>query len=169
MKIIGNFTDLKLLAKQIFKRTVRLYIDKNATDQTNVYSLIAGLKLYFYEIFSFIPNQRNEHKNRDWRNGSVECEYDKGCRGRPMPHTTYTVRLKLHSDRRAKGERALSLSLGLPSHSYTIFLRLLFFLLCHTSLMATTASFFLSLSLTKFPFPVFPCRFDHGGRRTKKW
>lgn len=65
MKIIGNFTDLKLLAKQIFKRTVRLYIDKNATDQTNVYSLIAGLKLYFYEIFSFIPNQRNEHKNRD--------------------------------------------------------------------------------------------------------
>lgn len=157
------------MAKQIFKRTLRLYIDKKYHWSNKRIFSDCRLETLFHEIFSFIPNQRNEHKNRGWRNGSVECEYDKGCRGRPMPHTTYTVRLKLHSDRRAKGERALSLSLGLLSHSYTIFLRLLFFLLCHTSLMATTASLFLSLSFTKFPFPIFPCWFDHGGRRTKKW
>ena len=91
-----------------------------------------ALETLFREIFSFVPNQRNEHKNRGWRNGSVECEYDKGCRGRPVPHTTYTVRLKLQSDCRAKGERALSLSLGPPPRSYTVLLRLLFFLLSAT-------------------------------------
>lgn len=65
----------------------------------------ATRNFYSAEFFRLCRYRIGETSTKTAAEGtaSVECECDKGYRGRPVPHTTYTVRLKLHSDRRSQG------------------------------------------------------------------